>query len=213
MKHSETSPASAADLAGGTPGDTTSATPAEFAAAVESMHAARLRPEITLGTIRPPQRPAPFSHAVGLEVTREEDEQTIPAMDSEGDAFGRLILLHSPDAEEAWEGSMRLVAYIQADMDDAVASDPLLPDVAWQWLNESLAETGAGFTNLGGTVTSTASVRFGEIGGPPRAYQLEMRASWTAEGLDLAPHVEAFSQVLALVAGLPPEGVAQLKRS
>ncbi|MCP1387205.1 DUF3000 domain-containing protein [Corynebacterium sp. TA-R-1] len=186
-------------------------TPAEFAAAVESMHAARLRPEITLGTIRPPQRPAPFSHAVGLEVDRGDDTDHVP-IDSEGDAFGRLILLHSPDAEEAWEGSMRLVAYIQADMDDAVASDPLLPDVAWQWLNESLADTGAGFTNLGGTVTSTASVRFGEIGGPPRAYQLEMRASWTADGLDLAPHVEAFASVLAHVAGLPPEGVTELGR-
>lgn len=182
--------------------------PAEFSAAVESMHAARLRPEITLGTIRPPQRPAPFSHAVGLEVAHA-DEENVP-VDSEGDAFGRLILLHSPAAEEAWEGTMRLVAYIQADMDDAVASDPLLPDVAWQWLNESLAETGAGFTNLGGTVTSTASVRFGEIGGPPRAYQLEMRASWTADGIDLRTHVEAFSKVLAHVAGLPPEGVTQI---
>ena len=102
---------------------------------------------------------------------------------------------------------MRLVAYIQADMDDAVAADPLLPDVAWQWLNESLDGNGAGFTNLGGTVTSTASVRYGEIGGPPRAYQLEMRASWTAEGIDLSSHVEAFANVLSLVAGLPPEGV------
>ncbi len=176
------------------------------------MHAAKLRPEITLGTIRPPQRPAPYSHAVGLEVDLGEDTHGHIPIDSEGDAFGRLILLHSPDAEEAWEGSMRLVAYIQADMDDAVASDPLLPDVAWQWLNESLAETGAGFTNLGGTVTSTASVRFGEIGGPPRAYQLEMRASWTAEGLDLSSHVEAFAAVLALVAGLPPEGVTELGR-
>lgn len=105
---------------------------------------------------------------------------------------------------------MRLVAYIQADMDDAVAADPLLPDVAWQWLTESLADNGAGYTNLGGTVTSTSSVRFGEIGGPPRAYQLEMRASWTADGLDLSHHVEAFATVLAHVAGLPPEGVAQL---
>ncbi|WP_408911763.1 DUF3000 domain-containing protein [Corynebacterium gottingense] len=188
----------------------TASLPADFSAAVESMHAAKLRPEITLGTIRPPQRPAPFSHAVGLEVDRSGDEAGTVPTDSEGDAFGRLILLHSPDAEEAWEGSMRLVAYIQADMDDAVASDPLLPDVAWQWLNESLAEAGAGYTNLGGTVTSTASVRFGEIGGPPRAYQLEMRASWTAEGIDLSGHVEAFAKVLAHVAGLPPEGVTAL---
>ena len=184
--------------------DTTSpsesaSTPAEFTAAVESMHKAQVRPEISIGTIRPPQRPAPFSHAVGREVIQTKPDQ--------GDAFGRLILLHSPDAEEAWEGSMRLVAYIQADMDDAVAADPLLPDVAWQWLNESLDGNGAGFTNLGGTVTSTASVRYGEIGGPPRAYQLEMRASWTAEGIDLSSHVEAFANVLSLVAGLPPEGV------
>ncbi|WP_018295659.1 DUF3000 domain-containing protein [Corynebacterium lubricantis] len=190
------------------------ALPEEFSAAVESMHAATLRKEITLGTIRPPQRPAPYSHAIGLEVSHGDVdlENSVP-QDSSGDAFGRLILLHSPDAEEAWEGTMRLVAYIQADMDDAVASDPLLPDVAWQWLNESLAETGAGFTNLGGTVTSTASVRFGEIGGPPRAHQLEMRASWTADGIDLSTHVEAFSKVLALVAGLPPEGVTRLGNS
>ena len=105
---------------------------------------------------------------------------------------------------------MRLVAYIQADMDHEVASDPLLPDVAWEWLTEGLAGTGAEHTNLGGTVTATASVRFGEIGGPPRAHQLEMRASWTASDLDLAPHVVAFSRVLANVAGLPPEGVSRL---
>lgn len=185
-------------------------TPAAFTEAVESLHAAQLRPEITLGSIRPPQRLAPFSHAIGLEVARE-DTDIVPT-DSEGDAFGRLILLHDPGAEEAWEGAMRLVAYIQADLDDAVAGDPLLPDVAWEWLTESLELREATHTNLGGTVTSTASVRFGEIGGPPRAYQLEMRASWTAEGLDLAPHVEAFAQVLALVAGLPPEGVAELGR-
>lgn len=175
------------------------------------MHAADLRPEITLGSIRPPQRLAPFSHAIGLEVGNEDNPDIVPT-DAEGDAFGRLILLHDPGAEEAWEGAMRLVAYIQADMDDAVAGDPLLPDVAWQWLNEGLEQEGAGHTNLGGTVTSTASVRFGEIGGPPRAYQIEMRASWTAEGLDLAPHVRAFAQVLANVAGLPPEGVTELGR-
>lgn len=193
--------------ASGTQNGESATIPAEFNNAVESMHRAQLRPEISLGTIRPPQRPAPFSHAVGLEVQQLDDDAPIPT-DSQGDAFGRLILLYSPSSEEAWEGSMRLVAYIQADMDDAVASDPLLPDVAWQWLGESLAESGADYTNLGGTVTSTSSVRFGEIGGPPRAYQIEMRASWTAAGTDLAHHVEAFSKVLAHVAGLPPEGMA-----
>ncbi|MDK6260314.1 MULTISPECIES: DUF3000 domain-containing protein [Corynebacterium] len=185
------------------------ALPADFSAAVESLYHARLRDELSLGTIRPPQRLAPYSHAVGLEVDRGEHPDD-PQTDSDGDAFGRLILLHDPQAEEAWDGSMRLVAYIQADMDDEVASDPLLPDVAWQWLTEGLENLEAGHTNLGGTVTSTSSMRFGEIGGPPRAHQLEMRASWTATGTDLSAHVEAFADVLAHVAGLPPEGVRTL---
>lgn len=177
------------------------------------MHDAQLRPELSLGTIRPPQRLAPFSHAIGLEVNHDLDPESdnVPT-DTTGDAFGRLILLHDPGADESWEGSMRLVAYIQADMDDEVAADPLLPDVAWQWLNEGLSDADASYTNLGGTVTATASVRFGEIGGPPRAHQLEMRASWTATGTELAAHVEAFSNVLANVAGLPPVGVTELGR-
>lgn len=183
-------------------------TPEAFTAAVDSMHRADLRPEISLSQIRPPQRLAPFSHAIGLEVLHPETD--IVAADSEGDAFGRLILLHDPSSEDTWDGDMRLVAYIQADMDDAVAGDPLLPDVAWEWLKEGLDGIEANYSNLGGTVTSTASVRFGEIGGPPRAFQLELRASWTAKTNDLAPHVEAFAQVLANVAGLPPEGVAEI---
>ena len=185
-------------------------TPPAFTAAVESMHQADLREGISLGTIRPPQRLAPFSHAIGLEVEHREAE-SVPT-NSEGDAFGRLILLHDPGAQESWDGEMRLVAYIQADMESSVATDPLLPDVAWQWLSEGLEAHSAAYTNLGGTVTSTTSVRFGEVGGPPRAYQLEMRASWTADDNILANHVQAFAEVLAHVAGLPPEGVRQLHR-
>lgn len=188
----------------------TDTAPQPFRDAVKSMHAAHVRAEISLGDIRPPQKLAPFSHAVGLEVLHPETD-LVPET-SEGDAFGRLILLHDPRADETWEGTMRLVAYIQADMDADVASDPLLPQVAWQWLTEGFGECGAEFSNLGGTVTTTNSVRYGEIGGPPEAFQLEMRASWTAEDIDLAPHVEAFSRVLANVAGLPPEGVAELGR-
>lgn len=182
--------------------------PQTFRDAVESMHAAQLRDEISLGSIRPPQKLAPLSYAVGLEVLHPETAM-VPET-TEGDAFGRLILLHDPRAEETWDGAMRLVAYIQADMDAAVAEDPLLPQVAWEWLTEGLSEGNASFTNLGGTVTTTNSVRYGDIGGPPQAFQLELRASWTAEDNNLAPHVEAFAAVLANIAGLPPVGVTML---
>ncbi len=190
--------------------DKSTGTPREFSEAVESMHAASLRPELILGSIRPPQRLAPYSHAIGIEL-EIPDSQPI-STDAEGDAFGRLILLYNPSSDEGWGGEMRLVAYIQADMDAELAVDPMLPEVAWQWLNESLSDAGADYTNLGGTITSTGSVRFGDIGGPPRAYQLELRASWTPQQPLLTQHVEAFAKVIALVKGLPPEGVADISR-
>ena len=100
------------------------------------MNAARVRPEIELGPIRPPQRLAPYSYALGAEVRRPEPE-VVPER-SEGDAFGRLILLHDPDGADAWDGTMRLVAFIQADLDASEAVDPLLPEVAWSWLVDAL---------------------------------------------------------------------------
>lgn len=172
------------------------------------MHAAKVRSEIELGSIRPPQRLAPFSHAVGAEVTQSDDGEI--ATDSDGTAFGRLILLYDPDGHEAWNGNMRLVAFIQAEVEAVLAADPLLPEVAWSWLTEALAEPTIEITALGGTVTSTSSVRYGDISGPPRAHQLEIRASWTATNSDLDGHVVAFCEVLSLAAGLPPTGVTQL---
>ncbi|MGV0992786.1 MAG: DUF3000 domain-containing protein [Mycobacterium sp.] len=186
----------------------TSAEPAQFREAVAAMNAARVRSEIELGPIRPPQRLAPYSYALGAEVKRDESEP-LPE-NSEGDAFGRLILLHDPEGADAWDGTMRLVAFIQADLDPSEAVDPLLPEVAWSWLVEALESRGDQVTALGGTVTATTSVRYGDISGPPRAHQLEMRASWTATTLALDTHVQAFCEVLEHAAGLPPAGVTDL---
>jgi hypothetical protein len=182
--------------------------PKQFRDAVAAMNAAQVRPEIELGPIRPPQRLAPYSYALGAEVRRPEVE-IVPER-SEGDAFGRLILLHDPDGAEAWDGTMRLVSYIQADLDPHEAVDPLLPEVAWSWLVDALAERSEPGTALGGTVTATTSVRYGDISGPPRAHQLEMRASWTATTAALGAHVQAFCEVLEHAAGLPPVGVTDL---
>ena len=172
------------------------------------MNAAVVRAEIELGPIRPPQRLAPFSYALGAEVKR--DETTAIAEGSDNDAFGRLILLHDPDGADAWDGTMRLVAFIQADLDSHEAVDPLLPEVAWSWPVDALEARGDRVTALGGTVTATTSVRYGDLSGPPRAHQLEMRASWTATSLELGPHVQAFCEVLEHAAGLPPAGVTDL---
>lgn len=175
------------------------------------MNSAQVHPEIEIGPIRPPQRLAPYSYAIGAEVRHADTHAAAEhAVFSEGDAFGRLILLHDPDGDEAWNGTMRLVAYIQADLEPALAADPLLPEVAWSWLVDALEAKADEVVALGGTVTATSSVRYGDIAGPPRAHQLELRASWTATSTALASHVEAFCDVLASAAGLPPAGVTKL---
>lgn len=185
-----------------------SAEPAPFREAVAAMNAASVRPEIELGPIRPPQRLAPYSYALGAEV-KHPNLEIVPEC-SEGDTFGRLILLYDPEGGDAWDGTLRLVAFIQADLDASEAVDPLLPEVAWSWLKDALESRRQHVTALGGTVTATTSVRYGDISGPPRANQLELRASWTATTPDLGIHVEAFCEVLEHAAGLPPSGVTDL---
>ncbi|WP_344783327.1 DUF3000 domain-containing protein [Gordonia caeni] len=200
--------------------------PADFTDAVQSLHAAAVRPEIEVGSIRPPQRLAPYSYALGVEVAPPDpDDPALVPTDSSGSAFGRLVLLYDPAGQEAWNGTFRLVAFVQAEVEADLATDPLLPEVAWEWLTEALGvPTGSteslpplgsdvpSVLALGGTVTATTSVRYGDIAGPPRAHQLELRASWTAGSSALTGHLEAFCEVLASAAGLPPAGVASLGR-
>jgi len=176
------------------------ATPELFASAVAALGAVRPRPEITVDTVPAPQRLAPWTYALSAEVcTGEEDDPPI--------ATARLVLLHDPDGQQAWDGVLRLVIYVRAELEGELAGDPLLPEVGWSWLTEALELSGARFTALGGTVTQTSSARFGDIAGPTHSHDIELRASWTPEDAELGPHAGAFCALLATAAGLPPVGV------
>ena len=143
----------------------------------------------------------PVSHALSASVVWGGDRPE--------SASGRQIHpLHNPDGVAAWNGTLRVVIFLTAEVDDEIARDPRLPDVAWSWLTECLESSGAGYTALGGTVTSTSSTRFGDIAGPGRTDDLELRASWTATNEHTGLHLAAFTELLAIAAGLPPEGVA-----
>jgi hypothetical protein len=158
------------------------------------VRAAVLRPEIELEEIPAPQRLAPHSLALSADVVVEGVEQ----------ASGRLVLLHDPAGQEAWHGVFRLVAYVRAALEPEMAVDPLLPGVGWAWLTESLAGHSAGYTAPSGTVTRVASEGFGGMAADPATAEIEIRASWTPLDSSLAPHVEAWGDVLASAAGLAP---------
>jgi Protein of unknown function (DUF3000) len=182
-----------------------SADPAAFRRAVESLESVRVRSEATVESIRPPQRLAPYSYALSVDVTPLRGD------DRDG-ATGRLVLLHDPAGFEAWDGELRLVGYASAELSADMAGDPLLPQVGWSWLTDSLDERGARYTAVGGTVTQTTSTRFGDVHGPATTTALELRGSWTPVESDLRMHLLAFVDMLAIAAGLPPEGVTLLDR-
>ena len=122
------------------------------------------------------------------------------------DGLRRLLERHSGQLDK----DLVVALSLDRGLGNPQAVDPLLPEVAWSWLVDALESRAEHVTALGGTVTATTSVRYGDISGPPRAHQLELRASWTATTLELGPHVQAFCEVLEHAAGLPPDGVTDL---
>lgn len=187
------------------------AVPETFAQAVAQLRAVRPRREIELTELPAPQKLAPYSFALGA-VVRGNTKQSL----DEEVADGRLILLHDPAQPEPWDGDLRLVCYVTAELEPDLAIDPLLPEVGWSWLTDALAAHGADHTALAGTVTQTTSTRFGDLAGPPPAADVEIRASWTPTGdrpgapADVEAHALAWCALLASTAGLPPPGVSAL---
>jgi len=186
-----------------------SALPEEFRVAVAQLRAARLRPEVFCEEMPAPQRIAPFASALSADVT----------VDGQEVGTGRIVLLHDPAGNDAWDGTFRCVAYARAEIDPEMANDPLLAEVGWSWLSEALAAHGAGYLAPSGTVTKVSSESFGGMADEEASAQLEIRASWTpvavgagAGLLDLGPHAEAWGELLCTASGLPPvpEGVAPL---
>jgi len=180
-----------------------------FDDAVVAMRGVRLRPELRWDEAPAPSRIAPDAVALTGEVVSGDDDL----------ATGRLVLLHDTGGHDAWEGTFRLVAYVRADVEPELAGDPLLASVAWTWLSESLTAREATHHALSGTVTQVSSQGFGGMSDDDPQTQVEIRASWTptdlvegSPGSGVAAHVVAWSDLLAIAAGLPsvPDGVAPL---
>ncbi|WP_446663875.1 DUF3000 domain-containing protein [Flexivirga sp. B27] len=178
----------------------------DFQEAVRDLQTVRLRPEIRLTEVPAPGRIAPYSLAMTADVCNTADPDDTEL------ATGRFVVLHDPDFPEPWEGSWRLVTYARAELEAETGSDPLLGQVGWSWLMDSLREAGADFRAEAGTVTRVLSEGFGSLAEDGGTVEIEIRASWTPTGRDLGTHLAAWTDLLSTVAGLPPlpEGVVAL---
>ena len=103
--------------------------PEEFLAAVRRLRAVRLRPEVVLEEVPAPQRIAPFALALSADAVADGEEL----------ATGRFVVLHDPASPEAWEGDFRVVSFVRAALEPELGADPLLGQVGWSWLEESLS--------------------------------------------------------------------------
>lgn len=171
--------------------------PDRFAHAVDVLRRLQYRDEFTVAEAPAPARLAPFGYAQTVDVAHH----------GELIANGRLVILHDPDGQDAWEGSTRIVSYVDADVDLEVAADPLLPEVGWSWLGEALATSHAHATALGGTVTQVCSRSFGVMDSRQPEGRLQVRSSWTPiDDSDLVPHVRAWATLTSSACGLAPLG-------
>jgi hypothetical protein len=187
---------------------------------------ATLRPELTFEDVPAPKSLAPYASAIAATV-RVDDAEI---------ASGRLVLLYDPAGQRGWAGPLRIIAYIQADLDPEIAADPLIGPVGWSWLTEALDSCAPGYAEPSGTVTRVVTEGFGTKQGEPPATEFELRASWSpaagpeaagpepgpdptaglaglVERGDLAGHLAAWCETLCAAAGLPPmaAGVTALR--
>jgi hypothetical protein len=181
-----------------------------FTVAMARLKTVQARSEFSLDEAPAPQRLAPDALALTVEPTDPDD-----------DSFaGRFVLLHDPDGHDEWGGNFRAVIFIRADTEAEVVRDPMLAEVGWSWLTESLDLESAEAIALGGTVTWSSGESFGTLSDRAGENILEIRASWTpmCPGGDVQKvmdrHVAAWLRILEQAAGLPelPPGITSVHR-
>jgi hypothetical protein len=165
-----------------------------FEEAVASLGGLPVRPDIILTKAPAPGRLAPYAHALTAEIGID------PELGS-----GRFVLLHDPSHPAAWGSDTRVVVYVEADIDPEMEQDQMLTDIGWTWLQECLAEAQTPFAALGGTVTAVRSTSFEALSARGHESSIQIRASWSPDGLaDVPSHFAAWIALMELCAGLPP---------
>lgn len=134
------------------------------------------RPELSFETEPSPRRLAPQAAAFAATVEASGCEL----------GCGRFVLLYDPAGQAGWWGPFRVIAYVRADLEPEIAADPLIGQVGWSWLTESLEARDASFEAPSGTVTRVVTEGFGSKRDEPVTTEFEMRASWSPAGADVA---------------------------
>jgi hypothetical protein len=181
-----------------------------FEEMIELLRTFTPRAEIILEEVPAPQKLAAYSFAFTADISNGQVGEAEDEV-----ASGRFVILHEPGGQDTWEGDYRCVSFMRADVESEMQEDPLLPEVGWNWLLDSLTSTGAEYNAPSGTVTRVSSASFGKLSPRNDDSEIEIRASWSPvinSPEDIFAHVQAWCNLMTEVAGLPPipDGVASI---
>lgn len=176
--------------------------PEEFVDALLSLRPAQMDPTLRFRETSAPTGLAPWSAAVEVVV---EDE---------GVTAGRsvLVILYNPENYDLWGSAFRLVGYARMEIDEDQSVDPLLGEVIWQTLMDSLPTEGGAPLAFTGTVTRELSETFGGLDLEHAALVAELRCSWSPATTDLKKHLEGWGEALRLNSGVSPHNVNNIQR-
>jgi hypothetical protein len=172
----------------------------------EVMSGRMVRSEISLDASPAPAKLATFTTALLADVDVAGDEV----------ASGRLVILHEPKGHESWDGNVRFVGFVRADLETELVTDSLLLEVGWTWVQDALNARGLHPIALSGTVSRAGSQSFGDIAEREPEGSVEIRVSWTVpESEAIETNILAWCDMLSSTAGLEPlpDGVSSITRS
>lgn len=155
-----------------------------------------VREEISLAQIPSPKGIAPEAIAISAEINHEI---------STDHGISRLVFCRDPDQPEGWNSDFRIIGYAKSPIELEMAQDDYSAALAWEWLKDSLLNAGADFAAEAGTTTTVVSTGHGGLITQPQHAELEIRASWAPASYDLAAHLSAWIELLAMISGLPPK--------
>lgn len=175
--------------------------PQVFLDALDSLRDHTFRKEFRIYEIPAPKKIAPWAAALSAEVNTSGE-----ALDPDhyrGNA--KFVLLYDPEGQPAWEGTFRIVSHISAPLESDLGGDPFLGEVAWSWLRDALANHGAQYHALNGTVTRQIDETFGGLILSSSHVSIDVRSSWTPDSADVSDHLQAWAEFACTAAGLDPD--------
>jgi hypothetical protein len=180
--------------------------PNEFFLACSRIATAPLRKELSIKQIPSPESIAPFAVAFAADVPDGKDSVMHRGV-------GRVVFLFDTEQQATWASNFRVIAYAKSPIEVDMSEQPDLPNYWWGNLRRTLELNSASYSNEAGTLTRITSTGLGALTVDDPYSEIELRASWSPQELDLSRHFLAWQDLVASMAGYALEAEVQTLRA